>query len=94
MELYSVHGDFGMTRIQLIGAKRCVKLAVLVIPFLPAAPAFAQSASTTSLSGTVTDPKGSLVPNASLVLTNAGTHRTRNRGSQSASPPSFVRIRF
>jgi len=36
-----------MTRLQLIGAKHYAILAVLIIPFFPAASAFAQSAPTT-----------------------------------------------
>src|SRR5438105_7158018 len=39
--------------------------------------AFAQSAPTTSLSGTVLDPSGSVVPSANVDLTNTGTGWTR-----------------
>src|SRR5215467_12253159 len=39
---------------------------------------FGQSAPTTSLSGTVADPSGSLVPNAAIELTNVATRWTRN----------------
>jgi hypothetical protein len=43
-----------------------------------AAVSFAQSAPTTSLSGTVVDPSGSFVPNAAIELTNIATRWTRN----------------
>src|SRR5258706_1885037 len=45
--------------------------------------AIAQVAPTTSLSGTVADPSGSMVPAAALVLTNTGTHWTRNANTDS-----------
>jgi hypothetical protein len=53
----------------------------LLIPFLAAAALFAQSAPTTSLSGTVSDPSGAVIPSASLELTNTGTHWTRKADS-------------
>ena len=43
-----------------------------------AASAFAQSAPMTSLSGTVSDPSSSVIPNATLDLTNPGTGWTRH----------------
>jgi hypothetical protein len=39
---------------------------------------FAQSAPTTTLSGAVADPSGSAVPNATVDLTNTGTHWSRH----------------
>src|SRR3954452_21485511 len=42
------------------------------------ASAFAQSAPMTSLSGTVSDPSSSVIPNATLDLTNPGTGWTRH----------------
>src|SRR5215831_5700352 len=44
---------------------------------------FGQSAPTTSLSGTVADPSGSLVPNAAIELTNVATKWTRNTTTDS-----------
>jgi hypothetical protein len=58
-----------------------MKLRRFCIPLLFAAALFAQSAPTTSLSGTVADPSGSMVPHAALELTNAGTHLTRKTES-------------
>jgi hypothetical protein len=53
-------------------------LALLIVPMLLAASASAQSAPTTSFSGSVADPSGSLIPNAKLELTNPGTGWTRH----------------
>ena len=39
---------------------------------------FAQSAGTGALTGTVTDPTGSVVPNTSVTLTSTETNQTRN----------------
>ena len=55
----------------------------LFLPIILAALAFAQSAPTTSLSGTVTDPSGSFVPSANLDLTNTGTRWTRHTAADS-----------
>jgi Carboxypeptidase regulatory-like domain len=41
-------------------------------------PALAQLAPTTSVSGTVADPSGSVMPNAALELTNTATRWTRH----------------
>src|SRR5947207_1986131 len=62
---------------------RYLNLAVLALPILLALSAFAQSAPTTSLSGTVADPSGSFVPNAALDLTNTGTRWTRQTTTDS-----------
>src|SRR5262249_53852949 len=48
-----------------------------------AASLFGQSAPTTTLSGTVADPSGSMVPKAALELTNTGTHWMRKTESDS-----------
>ncbi|PWT86521.1 MAG: hypothetical protein C5B56_12340, partial [Proteobacteria bacterium] len=53
----------------------------LLMPFLFAASLFAQSAPTTSLSGTIADPSGATVPSAELELTNTGTHWSRKTQS-------------
>ena len=44
---------------------------------------FGQSAPTTSLSGTVTDPSGSVMPNVAVELTNTATRWTRNTTTDS-----------
>lgn len=51
-----------------------MKLLHFAIPALLIGCAFAQSAPTTSLSGTVNDPSGAVVPGTALELTNAATH--------------------
>src|SRR6185369_6206083 len=53
-----------------------MRFTALVLCF--AAVMFGQSAPTTSLSGTVADPSGSLVPDAAIELTNVATRWTRN----------------
>src|SRR5689334_6288704 len=53
-----------------------MKLRFSAISIACAVAAFAQSAPTTSLSGIVADPSGSVVPKAALDLTNTGTNRT------------------
>lgn len=58
-----------------------MKQRQLLAPFLFAASLFAQSAPTTSLSGTIADPSGAIVPSAALELTNTGTHWTRKVAS-------------
>src|SRR5215471_3394113 len=58
-----------------------MKLRRFCLALLSAAALFAQSAPTTSFSGTVADPSGSMVPDAALELTNTGTHWTRKTES-------------
>src|ERR1041385_7020209 len=55
-----------------------MKLRFSAISIACAVAAFGQSAPTTSLSGIVADPSGSVVPHAALDLTNTGTNRTRH----------------
>jgi protocatechuate 3,4-dioxygenase beta subunit len=46
----------------------------LVIMFLPAEPAAAQTASSGAVAGTVVDSSGAVVPNATVTLTNTETN--------------------
>src|SRR5579862_97874 len=55
--------------LQLIAAALC---ACLCVPSLTA-----QSAGTSALAGTVTDPTGAAIPNATVTITNNGTGQTR-----------------
>jgi hypothetical protein len=71
-----------------------------LLPALLVWSAFGQSSPTTSLSGTVSDPTGAVVPNAALELTNAGTHWTRKTTSDTEGrflftlvPPGIYDIR-
>src|SRR5215467_6021914 len=50
----------------------------VAIPFLIAGVLHSQSAPTTTLSGAVADPSGSLIPHAAIELTNTATRWTRN----------------
>ena len=61
----------------------------------------AQSAGTGALTGTVTDPTGSVVPGASVTLTSTETNQTRNTTTGtdggykfSLLPPGNYRVRF
>ena len=54
--------------------------------------ALAQVAPTSSLSGTVTDPSGSLVPDAAVVLTNSGTNWTRNTTTDTQGRFQFAAV--
>src|SRR4026209_2459276 len=63
-------------------------LLVLLTVGLCALPAFGQSSSTGSLSGTVTDPKGAVVAGATVTVKNTGTNQefstqTNNNGAYS-----------
>src|SRR5438876_10696393 len=62
---------------------RHLTLAILAGPILLAASASAQSAPTTSLSGSVADPSASFIPNATVDLTNPGTGWTRHTTTDS-----------
>ena len=62
----------------------------LLLEILLAVSAFAQSAPTTSLTGTVTDPSASVIPNAALDLTNAGTGWTRHTTTDSQGRFQFT----
>jgi hypothetical protein len=66
-----------------------------------AAPLFAQTAGTAALTGTVTDPTGSVVPNATVTSTNTGTNQSRtvttDAGGTYRIPllePGLYRVRF
>src|SRR5579864_6218193 len=62
--------------------RSCMKLLWLVtFALLAAGCAMAQSAPTTSLSGTVADPTGAVIPAAALELINSGTHWSRKTAS-------------
>ena len=58
-----------------------MKLGRFTAPVLLAICAYAQSAPTTTLSGTVVDSSGGVVPAASLELTNQATHWTHKTTS-------------
>src|SRR5689334_21794451 len=64
----------------------------LALTLLSAVSAYAQAAPTTSLSGTVSDPSGSVVPNAALELTNSATHWSRSTNSDSQGRFQFTLV--
>jgi len=57
-------------------------LVALLLSFLPSA-GWAQSLTTGGITGTITDPSGAAVPNASVTLKNNGTGETRTATSNS-----------
>jgi len=81
-----------------------MKSRTLVLWFfaLTLAPAlFAQSAGTSALTGTVTDPTGAVIPNVTVTATNAGNNavRTATSGADGTYrftllPPGTYRVRF
>ena len=52
--------------------------ALLIAVLLFAAQVWAQSASTSALSGTVTDPTRAVIPNVAVTVTSAGTNQSRS----------------
>src|ERR1039458_2546077 len=62
--------------------------AVLAISLF-ASQAFAQSATTGAISGTITDPSNAVVPNAPVILTNLGTGVTATSTASSTGAYSF-----
>ncbi len=84
------------------GRKFVVSLLVcLGVVLMCASMAHAQSSGTGAISGTVTDPQGRAVPNATITLTSLGTNqeRTATTGSDgvykfSLLPPGNYRLKF
>lgn len=62
---------------------------VLLSVFLCAAPAWAQTANTGLVFGTVTDPAGAVVPDAKVQLNNADTNETKETVTNSAGQFTF-----
>ena len=78
------------------------KLALCLITVLTFIPALlAQSAGTSALTGTVTDPSGAVIPNVTVTATNTGNNaaRTAVTGADGTYrftllPPGTYRVRF
>src|ERR1700678_3529489 len=57
---------------------RLAYVAILTLLFAICAPALmAQSAGTSALAGTITDPSGAAIPNVTVTVTNNGTGQSR-----------------
>ena len=76
-------------------------LAIIVLLAVGVLGLFAQSAGTGALTGTVTDPSGGTVPNATVTLTNTQTNQTRTATTGTDGsyrfpliPPGTYRVRF
>jgi len=65
---------------------------VLLAAFLCAAPAWAQTASTALVLGTVTDPGGAVVPDATAELTNTATNEIKSVTTNSAGQYVFPNV--
>jgi hypothetical protein len=65
---------------------------VLLVGLAWAAPALAQTASTALVLGTVTDPGGAVVPDATAELTNAATNETKSVATNSAGQYVFPNV--
>lgn len=62
---------------------------VLMVVLLSAVPAWAQTANSALVLGTVTDPAGAVVPDAKAQITNTGTNETKEMQTNSAGQFSF-----
>src|SRR5215471_11322774 len=60
--------------------------------FLAAVSAVLLGQAVSSLTGTVTDPTGAMVPNASITIVNDATHASRTTVSDSAGRYSFLQV--
>ncbi|HTC91175.1 MAG TPA: carboxypeptidase-like regulatory domain-containing protein [Bryobacteraceae bacterium] len=85
-----------LLRSQVIAA---LALALLLALFVPAL--MAQSAGTSSLTGTITDPSGAAIPNVTVTITSndTGQSRTETTGSDGVYkftllPPGSYKVRF
>ncbi|MDE3104488.1 MAG: TonB-dependent receptor [Acidobacteriota bacterium] len=67
-----------------------VGIPVSVAGFAPAA--YAQVAGTASIQGTVTDPSGAAIPNATVTLTNTDTHASRTAVTDGAGIYSMPNV--
>jgi len=65
---------------------------VLLAAFLSAAPAWAQTSNTALVLGTVTDPGGAVVPDATAELTNTATNETKSVTTNSAGQYIFPNV--
>src|ERR1700677_3585452 len=78
-------------KVGIMGALQARSVLAICAFFLCAATAFAQ-AGRGSISGTVTDPSGAIVPAAKLTLLNQATGPTQHSVSSSAGVYSFVSL--
>jgi hypothetical protein len=62
---------------------------VLMVVLLSAVPAWAQTANSALVLGTVTDPAGAVVPDAKAQITNMGTNETKEMQTNSSGQFSF-----
>jgi len=70
----------------------CSTLLVLTLLLVGVLPAHAQVAGTASIKGSVADPSGAVLPNATIVLTNTATQVQRTATTDSSGLYSFPNI--
>ena len=73
-------------------SKRFAIACVLLATFFSAAPAWAQTANTALVLGTVTDPAGAVVPDAKAQITNMATNETKETTTNSAGQYVFPNV--
>ena len=71
-------------------SKNLAVVFVLLAVFVWAAPAWAQTANTALVLGTVTDPGGAVVPDAKAQLTNTSTNEIKEMMTNSAGQFTFL----
>src|SRR5688572_29560571 len=69
------------------------RIVVALLSLLPVAPLMAQTATTASLSGRITDAQGAVVPGATITLTDRATTQARTAVSDSAGRYAFPNVR-
>ena len=86
---------------RLLACSRQAALLLAVLMIVSAPVLLAQSAGTSALTGTITDPSGAAVPNVTVTLTSADTNQVRTATSGADGsyrftllPPGVYRVRF
>ena len=70
-------------------SNRILTALVMLVALVWAAPAWPQTANTALVAGTVTDPGGAVVPDATVALTNTATNETKTVATNSAGQYVF-----
>src|ERR1700677_2699719 len=86
---------------KLLGSQLAIAMLLSLLFANSAAPLMAQSAGTSGLTGTVTDPSGAAIPSVTVTLTSNDTNQARNATTGSDGqykftllPPGSYKVRF